>query len=75
MIDNPCIKCRWYRCSSPPWSSEWCNKGGMVDDAVYGSVWKLDYPEELDLREVREHHCRGRWFEPNVWERIKRRLF
>lgn len=70
MIENPCIKCKWFRkCDL---GGDYCGKLKVVESVVYGKVYQPVYIHHSDVEEARILDCNGKGFEPNSLEKLMR---
>jgi hypothetical protein len=70
MIENPCVKCKWFRRSDL--GGDQCGKVKVSGSPVYGKVYNYVYIHHIDVEETRILECMGKGFEPNTLEKLIR---
>lgn len=73
MMEKYCVNCKWFD------DIGWCHKRGDTIDPVYGTrryAYRDGEDSKLssyaeDASSVRKSHCKGAWFEPSRWARLK----
>ena len=72
MIENPCVKCRWSYWPTIAEEEPWCRRESAKEDEVFGRVTVTS--PGMKCRYVRSNLCKGDWFEPEFFERMKSSL-